>query len=375
MVFSLVVLLVLLVSWLTFHLWPFDLRLPSPSSLTAIEYEPHFLPLIPTFSHLIQKNTHLKDHSELFFDSLHGVESVTMGPGSSITLLDCYGYAHIADKVDGSYQLRGSEESAYIGPGRPLGSHYYRSSLIVCDSLKGLIEWDGSKITILTNNVTYANDLDVDDAGIVYFSDSQTTPVSFNPQLGHYDTFGSAMLGLMSGKATGRVLAYDLNERTTSVLAEGLFYANGVSLSKDKDFLLVAETYTMLIKRIWLTAEKRGMMETFIDLTEFGFPDGINRASDGSFWVAILSPRNQRLISTFQSKWSRFFISHLPTWMRPKLARQGLVLKVSQEGQIVTSLWDDKGEVVGGVSAVVEGEEGDIWLGNLQGKGVWRVKV
>ncbi len=43
--------------------------------------------------------------------------------------------------------------------------------------------------------------------------------------------------------------------------------------------------------------------------------------------------------------------------------------QVSPKGEVLSSLYDRKGEVVSGISAVEE-HEGRLWLGNLRGSGV-----
>ena len=59
----------------------------------------------------------------------------------------------------------------------------------------------------------------------------------------------------------------------------------------------------------------------------------------------------------------------LPSWLRPKATPQGLIIKVSPEGQVLASFWDQKGETIAAISGVEE-HNGRVWLGQLSGSGV-----
>lgn len=83
-------------------------------------------------------------------------------------------------------------------------------------------------------------------------------------------------------------MEYDPKSKKVTVLLRGLFFANGVALSKDKTFLLVAATSKGRVLRYWLQGPKRGRCEVFAQLP--GFPDNVSRSSKGEFWVA-LNPR------------------------------------------------------------------------------------
>ena len=112
-------------------------------------------------------------------------------------------------------------------------------------------------------------------------------------------------------------------------MAQGLWFPNGVELSQDGAFLMVAETCSMTLHRHWLRGPKvSGMPAASVLMaclsagitlaghllwhflltgqqctlclqagqTEVllgglpGFPDGVSLASDGNFWVSLPSP-------------------------------------------------------------------------------------
>lgn len=56
----------------------------------------------------------------------------------------------------------------------------------------------------------------------------------------------------LQGDRTGRLLKYDPSTQQTSFVAGGFFYSNGVALAKDESYLLVVETCTLTVHRIWL---------------------------------------------------------------------------------------------------------------------------
>ena len=66
----------------------------------------------------------------------------------------------------------------------------------------------------------------------------------------------SEALDHMQGASTGRLLSYSPQTGKTRVLTTGIFYANGVALSQDESYLLLAETGALRILRIWLEGPK-----------------------------------------------------------------------------------------------------------------------
>jgi len=78
----------------------------------------------------------------------------------------------------------------------------------------------------LANAVVEASD------GSVYFSDAST---KFEND--------KWVLDLLEAKPYGRLLKYDPITRKTTVLLDGLWFANGVALSAKEDFILICETW------------------------------------------------------------------------------------------------------------------------------------
>ncbi|KAL0867032.1 hypothetical protein Bca101_046150 [Brassica carinata] len=74
---------------------------------------------------------------------------------------------------------------------------------------------------------------------------------------------------------TGRLIKYDRSSKKVTVLLQGIAFANGVALSKDRSFVLVAETTTCKILRLSLSGPDAGAQEVFAQLP--GFPVNIRR--------------------------------------------------------------------------------------------------
>eukprot|EP00891_Asterochloris_glomerata_P003773 jgi/Astpho2/3773/e_gw1.00060.44.1_t len=265
---------------------------------------------------------------------------------------------------------------AYLGPGRPLGHHFdAQGDLIICNSLQGLVKWnaDSQQVTLLTSRVSstsplapstlinYANDLTIAADGTIYFTDSSAIHVKRHEQ-GYWDTYNSYFLTMLQGSPTGRLLAFSPQTGETNVLAQGLWYSNGVALSQDGGSLVVAETCSMTLHRHWLRGPKAGKTEVLLRGLP-GFPDGVSLASDGNFWVSMPSP-TVPVVKLLSSRWLRFVIGYLPDRLKPKPAKVGLLLKVTSDGKPIALYSDTSGRHISSISAVTE-SNGVLVFGSL----------
>ena len=60
------------------------------------------------------------------------------------------------------------------------------------------------------------------------------------------------------GAPTGRLLRYDPRDGSTRVVAEGIWFANGVALSPDGAWAAVVETNSFRVHRVWLSGPRVG---------------------------------------------------------------------------------------------------------------------
>ncbi|KNA19742.1 hypothetical protein SOVF_058700, partial [Spinacia oleracea] len=167
--------------------------------------------------------------------------------------------------------------------GRPLGLKFNMKTceLYIVDSSYGLVKVgrDGGVATSLATGVQgipfmFLNDLDIDsESGAIYFTDTSST----------YHRW-EYLESIATFEQSGRLIKYDMNTKALTVLLRDLYFANGVALSKNKDFILVAETSAFRVIRYWLNGPKLGTSEVFLKVD--GLPDNINTNSKGDFWIA-----------------------------------------------------------------------------------------
>jgi sugar lactone lactonase YvrE len=243
--------------------------------------------------------------------------------------------------------------------GRPLGLHFdSQGNLIVCDAFKGLLSISpkGEITTLLTEvagqALVFTDDLDIASDGTIYFSDASTKFDQHN-----------YMLDLIEARPHGRLIAYYPGTKNAEVLLEELYFANGVALSQNEDFVLVNETYRYRITRYWLKGEKAGSSDIFIDNLP-GFPDGVSANRNGSFWVALYTVRNPLMDAFHPYPSIKNFMAKMPRSLWPKPEPYGFVLKLNEQGEIVESLQDPTGEHLYAVTSVQE-HKGKLYFGSL----------
>lgn len=227
--------------------------------------------------------------------------------------------------------------------GRPLGVELYGADFLVCDADRGLLvvtpagdvvilcDRDGETRFAITNNASVASD------ETVYFSVS-----SLRWPLATYK------LDLLEQSATGRLYRRD-PDGTLEVLCDGLVFANGVALAPDESFVLVAETGRYRIWRVWLSGERAGTTEVWLENLP-GFPD--NLTCDGEVvWCAFPRPRDPVLDATYPRPWARTLLARLPDALQPKPSRHGFVVGYDLDGHVVHNLQDTTGTVAVTTSA------------------------
>ena len=78
-----------------------------------------------------------------------------------------------------------------------------------------------------------------------------------------------------------------------------------------------------------------GALEIFLDNLP-GFPDGVSRASDGNFWVAINSAPVPKVLGvTMGSRFLRWVVGWVPA-LAGELNAYGLILKVSHRSNLAS---------------------------------------
>lgn len=254
--------------------------------------------------------------------------------------------------------------------GRPLAIAYHPDGrLIICDATVGLLALDaaGNLQTLSTGQggipFRFVDDLDITPAGIIYFTDASARH--------SIDRFTD---DLLEHQTTGRLLKYDPATRATSLVADGFNFANGVALGPDAAWLLMTETGTYRVWRVWLEGEKAGQKELFVDALP-GFPDNIRYAKDRRvFWVAIGSPRQALIDALAPYPFLRKLISRLPKAVQPAPERHAMVLGLDERGKVVENLQHRAPDSYSPIASAVE-RDGYLYLGSFAREGVARLKL
>lgn len=215
--------------------------------------------------------------------------------------------------------------------GRPLGLDWLPDGrLLVCDCQRGLlaINLANNAIDVLADAVNgrklmVCNNPAVAKDGTIYFSDSsQRYPLT------------EIRTEIIEHIATGRLLRRN-TDGSVDVLMENLQFANGVVLSPDESFVLVAETGASKINRVWLTGARKNQTEVFADNLP-GMPDNMSLGSDGLFWVALPSAADPRLklLHRLPPK-IRWLIARIPDKLQPAELRSVLAMAFDAKGRCV----------------------------------------
>ncbi|MFZ5572625.1 MAG: SMP-30/gluconolactonase/LRE family protein [Thermodesulfobacteriota bacterium] len=243
--------------------------------------------------------------------------------------------------------------------GRPLGLQFdHNGNLIVCDAYKGLLSINPQgKISVLATAADgipfqFTDALDIASDGIIYFTDASS---KYMQKEYLYD--------LLESKPHGRFLSYDPATGQVKVLLKDLYFANGVALSRQEDFVLINETYRYRIVRYWLKGAKAGTHEIFMDNLP-GFPDNISSNHAGTFWLALFTVRNKIVDSLHPYPILKAQLSKLPKALWPKPKPYGLVLALDEQGKITHALHDPTGKHLKEITSARE-HEGYLYLGSL----------
>lgn len=170
--------------------------------------------------------------------------------------------------------------------GRPLGMKFdKKGNLYVVDTYYGIFKVNvktGEYKNIVNTSKPIdgkipllPNDVDITENGDLYWT---TSSVDF----ALYD----GMLTFLSNPS-GRLIRYNAAKKKNEVLLQNLGFPNGIILSDDESFLLVAESLESRITKYNLKGPKAGQKEIFIDGLP-GLPDNIQSDGQGGFLITTV---------------------------------------------------------------------------------------
>jgi ribose transport system permease protein len=263
--------------------------------------------------------------------------------------------------------------------GRPFGLAFDADkNLIVCVGAMGVygVRPDGAtyRVTDQTNRTRFsilddsslrmADDLDIAPDGKIYFSDATT----------RYDAH-TWLQDAVEARPNGRLVCHDPKSGRTRTVLRGLRFSNGVCLSHDGRSMLFAESFDYSISRLWLAGPKEGQVEKVIPNLP-GYPDNINRASDGNYWLALIGMRSPTWdLSMTRPSFRLRMIKQVPhdEWLCPSI-NIGCVVKFSPSGEILDCLWDEHGVHNPMITSMRE-HKGWLYLGGMANNRITRVRL
>jgi hypothetical protein len=302
---------------------------------------------------------------------LAGIERLSLGTGNprpgtgyapEDVAIDADGriYAGLDDGRVMRLQADGARPEEFANTlGRPLGLIFDgNGNLIVADAIKGLLsiarDRSVSVLTTEADGVRFActNDLDVARDGTIYFTDASSK-----------FSLTDFTADILEHQGNGRLLAYDPKTKTTRPLLKNLCFANGVAVSPDQTFLLVVETGSYRVLRVWLSGPKQGQSETFIDNLP-GFPDGISSNGTDKFWLALVTPRDPTLDKVLPYPLLRKVIYRLPKFVQPAPKRYSFVIGLDMNGKVVENLQNPAADCFAEIANAVE-HNGALYFGSI----------
>lgn len=248
-----------------------------------IDPEPFDTPPNPGYVGPYAENERLTDAERLAEGLVHGPEDTAMDENGFL-------YTGLEDgrivRFDPEDPEGTFEEIANTG-GRPLGLEFHPDGyLVVADGYRGLLAVDpNGAIRVLADTVNgermiFVDDVSIASDGTIWFSDaSQRWDLEHN------------LLDFYERQPTGRLLSFRPGQAEPTVHLEGLYFANGVALGPSENYVLVNETMSYRISRLWLRGPRAGEHDYFVEALP-GMPDNLSFDGSDTFWVALVVPRN-----------------------------------------------------------------------------------
>ncbi len=319
-------------------------------------------------------NDRLRDVSEIGLGRIEGPEDVILDRDDNLYAGSRHG--DIIRFFPPDYERM--EVYAHIG-GTPLGMAFdRRDNLYVCIGGMGLYRITPNrqveKATDETNRslrsvnddsrLRLADDLDIADDGRIFFSEATV----------RYEMHEWPVDGL-EARGNGRIVCYDPKSNATRTVLSGLKFPNGVCVASDGQSILFAETWGCQVKRYWFTGPHTGKVETVLGNLP-GYPDNINLASDGNYWLALVGMRCPTLDLAWRMPgFRRRMAKRLPVdeWLFPNI-NTGCVLKFNERGDVLETLWDLGGLNHPMITSMRE-HRGYLYLGGIANNRIGRYKL
>ena len=330
--------------------------------------------IAPDSGNAFAENRRLQDAEPIALDQVQGPEDIILDRQDRLYCGTREGW--ILRFSGPNFEHR--EVFARIG-GRPLGLAFDRDeNLIVCVGGMGLygVAPNGRvyKCTDQTNRTLFklnddsrlrlADDCDIAPDGTVWFSEATI----------RYEMHSWFLDGI-EGRGNGRLICWNPKTNTTRTVVRDAVFPNGVCVAHDGRSVLFASTWLCTVYRYWIEGPKAGQVETFVENLP-GYPDNINRASDGGYWLAMVGIRSPAFdLAMRHPDFRRRMIKQIPPdeWIYPGI-NNGCIVKFNEQGRALESLWDPGGTRHATVTSMRE-HKGWLYIGGLENNRVGRVRL
>ncbi len=318
-------------------------------------------------------------------DRLHDVEVIGLGQieGPEDVLIDREGNVYSGSRQGDIVRFLAPDHKkmeifAHIG-GLPLGMNFdCDDNLVVCVGGMGLYmvtpQREVVKLTDETNRSPFsiiddsqlrlADDLDIAPDGRIFFSEATV-------RYGAHDW----PLDAIECRGNGRLICYDPKTKTTRTVLRNRIFPNGITCLPDGESLLFAETWACRISRFWFDGPKKGTVEPVLSNLP-GNPDNINRASDGNYWVSLVGMRGPALDLAMKKPGFRRRMTRQVSpanWLYANI-NTGCIIRFTETGEILESIWDAGGENHPMVTSVKE-HKGYLYIGGLSNNRIGKWKI
>ncbi|KVG21039.1 Six-bladed beta-propeller, TolB-like protein [Cynara cardunculus var. scolymus] len=214
--------------------------------------------------------------------------------------------------------------------GRPIGIAIDDfGDVFVADAFKGLLNVSvGGELEFLTDEAEgmkfgLINGIVVAKNGMVYFTKNRL-----------HQWFHD----FLEGRPHGRLLSYDPSTKQTNMIFRDHYFANGVELSSNQDFVIFCETFMRKCSRYYLQGEKKGSIDVFVDNLP-GVPNNIRYDGDGHYWLDNSFSLKFIQIYPFIRKILAFTIKYLHKM--PDFMNYGRGIALDLEGKPIGGYYDN----------------------------------
>ena len=316
----------------------------------------------PELTGVLEPRGRLAEAEMISHPLLHSSEDIAVGADGAV-----YSGQHDGSIIRLTRNDEGwdAETVAMVAGGRSvLGLQWDAQGRLIVAAIDGIyaVNVETGDVTRLSTGTTqhplvFADDLDIGPDGMIYFSEASW-------RWGAGEGAPQYAYDMAENRPYGLLYALDPQTGEMEVLADGLYFANGIAMSADNRAVYVLETYRYRLSRYWLEGPRAGELEIVAENLP-GIPDGLMGDGQGRLYIAM---DTQRLpIMRFLHRnpfWTRM-ITKLPEWVWLRAGpTEAFILVVDEEGNYLDSFHDPDSRF-GMLANVVPDDEGNLWLGSL----------